>query len=163
MLSTYLVLVTWLSMIISYIISLKRVVFIWNYSVIGITANDPPPFPGRGCTYRSRAWIDPCVHYIRVHVRILIPPRQLLAYLLVYQFAYLLILVVAWLPYRILTHIHVLSATRPRTSNWTRISLFRSALIVSSVSDLPKRRISLVIPILPIARSRLNLFDEIST
>lgn len=48
---------------------------------------------------RLRARICPCVRYIRVHVRILIPPRQLLACLLA--------LVVAWLPYRILTHIHV--------------------------------------------------------
>lgn len=41
------------------------------------------PFPGRrACTRRSRERVGPlssCVRYIRVHVRILIPPRQLLA------------------------------------------------------------------------------------
>jgi len=85
-------------------------------------------FP-RSCTCCLWAWVDPCVCYIRVHVRILIPPRQLLARLLA---------LVAWLVYRILTHIHVHRHAAAHKLLWLGYPHSKRS-VLSTISDLPKK------------------------
>jgi len=81
------------------------------------------------CRLRTRVGSRACTICRRVHVRILILPRQLLACLLA--------LVVAWLPCCILTHIHV-HCHAAAHKLLTRIFLFRMTDVLSMLSDLSK-------------------------
>lgn len=145
---------------LSAVVSLKRVTFYPKLlrSAIGIAANNRHLFRVADvhivCESVDRSMR---IHYIREHVRILIPPRQLLACLLVCPFACLLMLVVAWLPYRILTHIHV-PLPRDR-AQVTGLGYRRSGVPDTFQCIEFAEETDIAIPILPIARSRFNPFQ----
>jgi len=93
-------------------------------------------FHGSSCIRRLRARVGPCVRYIRVHVRILILPRQLLACLLACVRRGLVTL-----PH---SNPHSRASPRSRAQVLTRISPFRATSAFHGIGFVEEReRISI--------------------